>query len=263
MIWLGHLVRETPELVLIIAFLVGLVVATEVGFRLGRRHAELTDSARSQVATVQAAQLGLFALLLGFTFAMAVGRFDERRQLVVKEANAIGTAVLRADLLTEPQRGEYRRLFRDYLEIRLASTARGADSTGRDFSAELRGVRDPIWRIASASAAAHPESITSGLVVESANAAFDAAGERDESIANRVPLTVLLLLAFYGFVVVAVVGYGNGLARERAHASSPILCALVAMVVLVIVDLDRPNRGLIRVDERSMTELRQMFDAPK
>jgi hypothetical protein len=108
---------------LLLIFLVStgaLLLFTELGFLLGRKAGRTTsDRARSQIGAIQAAILGLLALLLGFTFAMAMSRFDIRKQLVLDEANAIGTTYLRTQLLPEPQRQELAELLRRYVRVRL------------------------------------------------------------------------------------------------------------------------------------------------
>src|SRR5262245_43853275 len=117
------MVYRTGELVILVVLLAGLVAASELGYRFGVRRSRSTmhDFTRTQVSNIQGTLLGLFALLMGFTFAMALSRFDDRRQMIVTEANAIGTAALRAQLLPSGSE-ELREVFRRYVAVRLEAT---------------------------------------------------------------------------------------------------------------------------------------------
>ncbi len=185
--------------------------------------------------------------MLGFTFAMAVSRFETRKQLVIEEANAIGTAALRARLLPLSHREEALTLFRRYVDARLAE---GPPEE------ETERLQERLWSLASAVAETDTRSVTAGLFLESRNEAIDSKSRRDAALTNPVPESVLLLLFIMCVVALGVVGYGAGLAGGRTTVAIVSLSLLIALVVLVIVDLDRPGRGLIRVGQRSMVSLR-------
>lgn len=244
----GELLYSRSEMfiaVLLFAFLMG---ASATGYRLGRRgRASIDEATKSQAGSIQGAILGLLGLLLGFTFAMAVSRFDTRKQLVIDEANAIGTAALRARLLPSAQREEARTLFRRYVDARLA------EGPPRE---EADRLEEQLWSLAIAVAETDTRSVTAGLFIESLNEAIDSKSRRDAALTNHVPESVLLLVFIVCIVAVAIVGYGAGLAGGRTTMSIVSLSFLIALVVLVIVDLDRPSRGLIRVGQRSMVRLR-------
>src|SRR5271156_5184827 len=107
---------QQDEFLITLAALALFIIAIEIGFRRGRAVREgLDDPTKSQLSTLQGAVIGLLALLLAFSFAMAEGRFDARQSLVVEEANAIGTAYLRSQLLPEPYRDEIKNSLRGYL----------------------------------------------------------------------------------------------------------------------------------------------------
>ena len=108
--------------------MVFFLLGDEVGFRLGRwKRPKVDEDARSQIITIQGAMLGLLALLLGFTFSMAMSRFEVRKQQVLDESNAIGTTYLRAQLMPEPPRKEVSDLLRRYVEVRLQFYQAGID----------------------------------------------------------------------------------------------------------------------------------------
>jgi len=252
------------ELLIGLALLVLLVLSGEVGYRAGRRSGRAaTDAVRQQIATIQTALLALFALLLAFTFSMALARFDQRRQLVVREANAIGTAALRARLLPAPQDAEAAALFRRYVDIRLES-ARGANlSTAhhQELDDEAGRVQERLWSVAAA-AASDPRSVPAGLFVQAMNDLIDVKEERDAALTNHVPESVLALIFASAVLALGVVGYGNGYAGGRSLGATALLCVLTTLVILIVVDLDRPRRGLIRVSQESMARLQGNLGAP-
>jgi hypothetical protein len=260
------MVYSLPEPLLGLALLALLVLASELGFRAGRQRGPTSsDAVRQQVGNIQTALLALFALLLAFTFSMALSRFDQRRQLVVREANAIGTATLRARLLPPPQRVEAAGLFRRYVEVRLEA-ARGANlPTPRHqvLDDEAGLIQERLWRSAVAAAEADPRSVPAGLFTQAMNELIDLKGERDAALANHVPESVLALIFAFAVLAMGVVGYENGYAGARTLGVTTLLCALTALVILVIVDLDRPRRGLIRISQESMVSLQKNLEAPE
>jgi hypothetical protein len=256
---------ERSELVTALLLLVFLVLADELGFRSGWRGRNArSESLRSQAGAIQGALLGLFALLLGFTFAMAVGRFEARKQAVVREANAIGTATLRTRLLPEPQRDTVSRLFRRYVDARLETAQQpNLDTPQRQaLETEVDRLQDRLWHEAVVSVRADARSVAAGMFAQGVNDVIDAREEREAAMANQVPETVILLLFGFAALAVGVVGYGNGLAGSRALGATGVLILLITLVILLIIDLDRPGRGLIRVGQDSLVRLQQSLSAP-
>ena len=252
---------------LILFLLIGLLLfADEAGYRLGRRRQDsVTDLVRAQLGSIQGALFGLFALLLGFTFAMALSRFDRRYEMVVQEANAIGTAALRAHVLPPPQRTEMTGVFRRYVDVRVEA-GRGANlltARRRALDAEAARLQGQLWRHAVAAAETDPRSVPVGLLLQSVNEAIDIKEERDAVLANHVPESVLLLLFGFAILTSGVLGFGTGLAGGRALGMAAIFTVLVSVAMLVIVDLDRPGRGLVRVGQESMLTLQRSLNASR
>jgi hypothetical protein len=239
-----------------------LLLAGEAGFRLGSRvRARSRQEPGEQVATVQAALLGLLGLLLGFTFAMSVSRYDTRKELVLEEANAIGTAHLRADFLSEPQRSEIRSLLADYVAARLEFYAAGAER--ERFQHALRraaGLQSQLSQRAVAAARDHPDPLSS-LFVQSLNEVIDLDARRVGALENHVPLTVWLLVVVVAATALWATGYATGLGGRRRALPLLVTPALVAMLIAILVDLDRPRRGLIRVSQDAMTRLQSDLGA--
>ena len=242
--------------------LLALALAVEVGYRFGNRFGDqANDSIKTQINTIQAALLGVLALLLGFTFSLSLQRYDTRSQAVIIEANAIGTAMLRAGLLPSAVRMQTQDLLREYLDLRVRAGAISLDRHD-ERSAVLREssrVMDSLWRQAQLAAEAEPNPVTTGLFIQSLNDLIDAYGTRDAALNRHVPEVVLFLL-FAAFVLTAcLVGYASGLAGRRASFATYVLVLLIAFLVFIVIDLDRPRRGLIEVSQQGLVDLQTSF----
>jgi hypothetical protein len=183
-------------------FLISLIVllsATEFGRWLGAR---ADDQGCDEVLTLQGACLGLLALMIAFTFAMALSRFESRRDAVLQEANAIGTTALRARLLPEPHSTETLKLLREYVQVRLDITRRVP--TPEEFSAAVsrsNEILEALWQQAKAMAAKDNGIVPTGLFIQSLNELIDDHEKRMTALRNRVPNIVLL--ALYGVAIFA------------------------------------------------------------
>ncbi len=200
--------------------------------------------------------LGLLALLLGFTFAMTVSRFEVRKQLVLDEANAIHTTFLRAQLLPQPQRQEVSQLLRQYVEVRLKFYQAGVDP-GRLREAERQAeqLHLLLWSYAAAIGEKDPRAVTTGLFLQSLNEVIDLYAKRLTALENHVPEIILVLLYSAALVANGLIGYGCGLGGRRNFYVTLTASMLIAFVIWVIVDLDRPRRGLIKVGQERLLDL--------
>jgi hypothetical protein len=239
-----------------------LFLFTELGFHLGRRAASTTsDHARSQVGTIQGALLGLLALLLGFTFAMAMSRFEVRKQLILDEANAIGTTFLRTQLLPEPQRREIADLLRRYVRVRLEFYEAGTDNKKLDaVNNATAKLQAQLWSAGAALGEKDPRAVTFGLFLQSLNEVIDLHNKRLTALENHVPEIILILLYFVALVATGLIGYGCGLGEVRNFFVTVVASVLIAAVIMVIIDLDRPRRGLIRGSQQRLVELRDSLE---
>jgi len=259
-----ELFYQQSAVVIVITLLAAMLLGAELGYRFGRRgrqtHNELT---RTQIISIQAATLGLLALLLGFTFSMAISRFEYRKQMVVQESNAIGTAALRSQFLPTSRDEEVNKLFRRYVEIRLGSvlhTLQG--SSGREqLDLEIRTIQRQLWRIASEAAEAEPRSIPLGMFTHAMNEVINIKSQRDIAVANHVPESVLLFLFAFAVLAAVVLGYGNGLVGGRIMSLTAAYCVIVGLAIMLIIDLDHPQQGLARTSQQSMIELQEIMDA--
>jgi membrane-bound inhibitor of C-type lysozyme len=211
---------------------------------------------RPQVNVVVAATLALLALLVGFSLTMAVGRYDARRQLVLAEANAISTADLRARLLSSPVRAQLVDRLRQYIDIQLNTTANPYELTQK--AETLQG---EMMAMVTAVALQEPHPGSVDRFIEALKDLIDIYERRLSTFESFVPEAVLYLLGIAALGGAFVAGYGSGLASHRNQLALTVYAFLICLAILVIVDLDRPARGLIRVSQRSLERQRQHLTA--
>jgi hypothetical protein len=235
-----------------------LAVFAELGYRLGRRvNVAEGDPTLSQAMSWQATLLGLLGLLIGFSFAMAVARFDARRQLVVDEANAIGTAYLRADVLDDAAAREVRELLRRYVDVRLEFYEAGVNRARvQEANRTSSTLQQRIWSRVVAAGREDPHAMTRALLVQATNEMIDAEGRRRSALYNHVPVTVFTVIVLVSVWAVGLLGYTSGLARKRLWFATAAMPLLIAVVVSLVFDLDRPRMGLVREGQQSMMNLK-------
>jgi hypothetical protein len=234
-------------LIALAMFLV-LVAASEIGYRAGYRKKGLAESDRSLMSGTGAAMLGLLGLLLGFTLAMAIGRWDERRIIIIDESNAIGTLSLRAGFLEEPDRTELREALREYLDARIQLGGSRDDlETLRAARSKSERLHARIWSVIER--ANNPNLSTAELssLITAANELIDMHEKRLASIFNFLPVTLLLLLVTVAAVAIGFLAWSFGAAAHGGRKAMFMLGLLVAAVLLLIMDVNRPQRGMISV----------------
>jgi hypothetical protein len=247
------------ELWLIVFLVIG--GASALGVLAGRllRHHE---TYREPVGALQGALLGVVGLILAFGLTLAVGRYENRRGDVVADANAIGTAYLRAQTIAEPQRSRSLALLRHYntLAIRVTKEIPGSASL-KATSAQQGVVQQRLWRLAGQAMNARPRDSAPRLYVDSLNAMIDQQGVRLAGLNNRVPNEVLVLELFGAALALGLLGLylavlGRGLVPVVAAA------VVVSLLVVVTFDLDRPTRGLITIPDTPYQSLSDTMKRP-
>ena len=228
------------EWVLALVFLALMVSACEAGFRLGRKPVEqkTSEDTKSQVSTVEVGILGVLGLLLGFTMSMAVTRFEVRKQLVLEEAKAIGTAHLRTQLLPAVEGKEIADLLRAYTNVRVPPEGRRDTyeqiAAARQESARLQ---DAFWQRAVAYGQKDPNPVRAGLLLQSLNEVIDLDGARWMAFQNHVPETVIYVITVVSLLAAVVARYAFGLGGVRQRFSICILSLAITLVLTVIIDL--------------------------
>jgi hypothetical protein len=244
-------VNDYPLLAIFSVSIVLILGAGEVGHWLGRRAAR---RGAVGVSTLEGAILGLLALMIGFTFSMSLSRFEARRDAVLVEATSIGTTALRARLLPAPHKGEVVKLLRNYLQLRLDLTGRAVVSPQElnDTIARSNAIQEALWQQAMAVAARDNAMVPTGLFLQSLNETIDDQEKRLAALSNRLPL--IIVIALYGAAMVAIgfAGYASGLESRRSRLPVYITGVLVAAMVLLIQDIDRPGAGFIKVSQQPM-----------
>jgi len=241
---------------------VGMLVCSEIGRRIGiARLARDPEGLTKGAGAAEAAVFGLLGLLLAFSFSGAASRFEARRHLIADETNAIGTAYLRVDLLPADAQPEIRKLFGRYTDVRLATYRDADDQAGtRARLAEGEALQLAIWKKSVAALqrpdAAPPATI---MLVPALNEMIDITTTRVVATQNHPPVAIFLLLAGLSLIGALLVGYGTSLNRDRSWLHNGAFAAILALTVYVIVDLEFPRLGLIRINgaDQVLVDLRK------
>jgi hypothetical protein len=250
-----------PLWALFTAILLVVLVSVECGYRLGkyrrRRHEQEKDA---PVGTMVGATLGLLAFILAFTFGLAAARFDTRRQVLLDEANAIGTTYLRAGML--PERAEQiRQLLREYVATRLEAIHLGEVAKGIRRS---ENIQQQVWTEAEAIGAKNSNSIVVGLFVQSLNEMIDLHAKRIQAgLRSRIPGPIWLGLFAVAALSLAAMGYQAGLTGTRRSLAVFAVAVTFSVVIELIADLDRPQEGVLKVSQQALLDLQQSMQPPK
>ena len=235
--------------------LVLVLLAVEGGYRLGRfRLARAEHEKEAPVGAMVAAMLGLLAFMLAFTFGLAAQRYDARRQLLLDEANAIGTTYLRAEMLPQHE-DEIRALLRDYVDVRLGAVQNGQITEGIRQSEALQ---NRLWVPSVELARDNPGSIVVGLFVQSLNEVIDLHAKRiTAGVRNRIPGVIWLGLFAVAVISFAAMGYHAGLVRTSRSLAIVAVGVTFTVVIGLVADLDRPREGFLTVSQQALIDLRE------
>ena len=236
-----------------------LLLALEAGFRLGGYfQRRWPDHSESGVNTMVGASLAFLGFLLAFITGMAVNLFNERLHLVIDEANDIGTVYLRAGFMSEPWSTESRHLLQEYVDQRLALI-----EPNRMQAAVLRSeeIQTELWNRAQVYAKESPTPVTS-LYISALNDLIDIHTERlIMRFYVRVPQSVMLGVYLVAVLTMVLIGVQSSYTGKRNYLALILTILILAMVFLIIIDLDRPNQGLIRIPQKALLDLRQQLRA--
>ena len=229
---------------------IGMVALIEGGRHLAlRRMRRAPVGQQSGASAVDGAVFALFGLLIAFTFSGAGARFDARRALVTEEANAIGTAWLRLDLLPPAAQPDLRALFRTYLDSRLETYRKLPDlAAAQEEMARSTELQGQIWTQA-VSAMRESNTTTAGmLLLPALNQMIDITTTRTMATQMHPPLVVFFMLGVLALVSALLAGHGMASGGQRSWVHVLSFATIIATTVYVIVDMEYPRFGLIRVD---------------
>tara|TARA_R110000764_G_C10988524_1_gene381045 strand:+ start:629 stop:1471 length:843 start_codon:yes stop_codon:yes gene_type:complete len=240
-----------------------IIICNEIGYRTGRFIQTRTDNeVKALTGSIQASILGLLALLLGFTFSMSMQRYDNRSIALIDEANAIGTAVLRVQLLPDEYQESATKLFQEYINLRVVIGKLDLTKLEerRVDNKKIAALQSELWKLAILATNVDPRPVTTGAFVNALNDLIDSQGKRNALLQMHVPEVVLILLSIVFISSGGIMGYSAGLSGQRIFAPILLVSLLITLIVYIIIDLDRPKRGLIQIDQSIMIELLQSLD---
>ncbi len=240
-----------PALLFLIA-VPALWLAARFGFWLGKRH-PLDDEVRQDFAILQAASLTLLGLIIAFSFSMAAGRYDQRKNLEEAEANAIGTEYLRADLLPAADAAKLRPLLKSYVDLRIAYYDVFDGSEAGPINKRTAKLQAELWAAVVGPAAATPTPVMA-LVVAGMNDVLNSQGYTQAAWWNRIPASAWALMIAIALGCNVLVGFGarSSLTAKRLLLIFPVF---VAIAFAFIADIDAPRHGLIRVVPQNLMSL--------
>jgi hypothetical protein len=237
-----------------------LTAAGEIGFRSGSRKRGSEDSYRSLVSGTSAAMLGLLALLLGFTLSMGVSRWNDRHEVIVNESNAIGTLWLRSGLLETPLRDVLRGALREYTDIRIALGGVGGEREAlRVARSKSESLHTSIWSVVEQANQPSQSNAVLSSLINGANELIDIHELRFSSIENFLPATLFVLLTTIASVAMAFFAWSFGASEHGRRTANLMLGLLISAVLLVIMDVNRPQRGRIMVGVESLERVSEPF----
>ena len=234
------------------------LISVEAGYRLAQwRPRGSQEEKEAPVGGMAGAALGLLAFMLAFTFGMAASRYEDRRQALLAEANAIGTTYLRSKMLAEPMRTDAQNLLREYVDVRLEAVQPGKLQQGIVKSEDLQ---NRLWSVAVAQAEKERTVITA-LFIQSLNEVIDLHAVRVMAgVRSRVPGMIWIVLYLLAVIAMVMMGYHAGLANSRRSIATIALVIGFSSVLYLIADLDRPGQGMLKVSQQMMIDLRKSMN---
>jgi hypothetical protein len=252
------------SILLALGLLLGMLALIEAGRRIGAWRARRDpEGAKAGVGAMDGAVFGLLGLLLAFTFSGAVSRFDTRRQLIVEEANDIGTAYLRLDLLPAEAQPALRESFRRYVDSRLALYEKLShiEAAKREWAENTRLQRQ-IWSQAVSACHGAASPATPTLLLSALNTMIDITTTRTMAMQAHPPTIIFVMLFGLALGSALLAGYGMGNSRTRSVLHMCAFAAVTSLAVYVILDIEFPRIGLIRVQgfDQALVELRESMN---
>jgi hypothetical protein len=251
------LIYQTPAWLLCVILLVSMLLMVYAGQQYSKRR-----SSMGGIGAIEGSLFALLGLILAFTFGMSGSRYDTRRAVIVEEANAIGTAILRADLYEDTERQAFRKDFAEYLEARIdVYNAQRDDAALKAANTKAAKYSTLLWQRTARLSRVPANLVASNQMITALNQMFDVTTTRDAALRARVPDSIIILL----FVLSVICSFFAGMLAptdKKLNWLTVIGFGLLTMLVIfVILDLDRPNRGFIRGDKnvRYIVALRSMF----
>ncbi len=248
----------------ILGMVAGTLGTLEIGRRLGaRRLACDPEGARAGTGAIDGAIFGLLGLLIAFTFSGAASRFDTRRSIIVEEANAIGTAWLRLDLLPAAAQPPLREKFRQYLDSRLAVFQKIPDMAAVRTELNRAGaLQNDIWTQAVVACRDSGSQSATILLLPALNEMFDMATSRTTGAIQHPPMIIYAVLGLLLLASSLLAGFGLGVGKLRNWFHGLAFVLVMTLTVYVILDFEFPRVGIIRIHgfDQVLLDLRQSMN---
>ncbi len=243
-----------PAVVFIFA-LIALWLAARVGLALSQRRKKMEDEERDDFSMIVAATLTLLGLIIGFTFSMAISRYDQRKNYEEAEANAIGTEYVRADLLPTADGARVRELLKSYLRQRIRYYETRDDEELEKINATTSQIQNDLWSAVRAPAAAQPTPVLA-LTLSGMNDVLNSQGYTQAAWWNRIPVSAWGLMILIGICCNLLIGYGGRNAGSHRFLFL-VLPLVVSISFFLIADIDSPRGGVILVRPQNLDSLAQ------
>ena len=244
--------QDYPVLIFFVSFTL-LWFANWVGTRLRAARKNISEEERPDFDIILGAALTLLGLVIGFSFSMAVGRYDQRKNYEEAEANAIGTEYLRADLLPKAYGARVRELLRQYLDLRIEHYGARSNDDLRRIDADTARVQGELWTAASGNVKDQQPISVVTLTVGGMNDVLNSQGYTEAAWRYRVPEAAWMLLLVTAICCCVLFGFQ---ARRVEPKLAIVLPLLVAIALFLIADIDSPRRGMVRVHPQNLESLR-------
>jgi hypothetical protein len=245
-------------LVFALAFF-ALWLSARIGSFFFKRRQKPEEDMREDFGVILTATLTLLGLIIGFSFSMAIGRYEQRKNYEEQEANAIGTEYVRADLLPAADAARVRALLRDYLDQRILSYEARDEQQLRQINANTAQLQSELWSAVQAPAAAQPTPVVA-LAISGMNDVLNSQGYTQAAWWNRIPFAAWGLMAAIAICCNFLVGYG-----VRHAEAEGMLILVIPLVVSVsfflIADIDSPRGGVILVQPQNLVSVAQSLHA--
>jgi hypothetical protein len=250
-------IMRHPFLVLAISLVV-LWLSVQIGIFFRKRRRSLEENEREDFGIIMAAILTLLGLIIGFSFSMAISRYDQRKNLEETEANAIGTEYVRADFLPDAEAARVRALLRNYLDQRILFYKTRDDRQLREIDSATTQLETDLWSAVQAPAAAQPTPVVT-IAVTGMNDVLNSKGYTQAAWWNRIPNAAWGLMAAIAICCNLLIGYG----ARKGEAKRTLLLVLPLVVSIsfsLIADIDSPRGGIVRVSAQNLTSLSQSLE---
>jgi hypothetical protein len=241
------------ELLVALGLIVGVLAAHEIGFWLGSLTRSADEAFDRQVALVRTSTAALVAFLIGFAFSGAASRFIDRLDIIVKEANALGTAYLRADTIAEPQRGELKAALKEYTADRVRLLSGKERDQIDPLLAKVSGLHGRMWR--SAIKATQDNAPLMAVVLPPINEVIDLHSMHLAMARRHLPLPIMAMLLGTAAIGVGLLGFGNGRVHRRFSLLDSVYGTALVLALFMTIDMDYPGIGFIRVSNRTVVEV--------